>query len=293
MIYTIIPVFNRGHHIKTCLTQLRSQICSIPQTVIVVDDGSTDGTSEMIRDLFPETVLIEGQGDWYWTGSVYQGVERALALSESEDDYFFVLNDDLEFDVDLLQRLYDFIQKNPRSIVQALGSWTDHREIVHYAGVKINRWTARRTELCAGERIDSFPPEHVVKVDALTGRGVLFPCQVFKEVGNYDRRIVHRGDPELTQRALKAGWNLLVYFGAIVYSVPVVGNGNINERKTYRLSDMREYYLGVLSSAHIPTLWRNSCSYTYSRFQAVVFFSFHLAGMTWNYLKRLRILNRR
>ena len=133
-IFTVVPVFNRIHYAESCLEQLRAQVCELPQTVIVVDDGSSDGTAEMIRSKFPDTVLIEGKGDWYWTGSVYQGVEKALQLSESDNDYVFMLNDDLEFGPDLLQRLVDFLKTHPRSIVQALGSWADRRDEIHFAG---------------------------------------------------------------------------------------------------------------------------------------------------------------
>ena len=292
MVYVVIPVFNRKHYTQKCLELLMSQTFS-SMHVIVVDDGSSDGTSEMIRENFPEVEVIRGTGDWYWTGSAYQGVERALELSASDDDYIFMLNDDLEFASDLLERLIDYIRTKPRSIVQALGSWTDNRNVIHYAGRRLNWWTAKGSGPHEGELCSDFSEEHVEIADTLTGRGVLFPIQVFKEVGNYDRRIIHRGDPELSRRAAKAGWDLLIYFGAVVYSYPRVGQGNINERDHYSLRDLREYFFGVLSQAHIKTTWRNARSYTNSFFQAVVFFSCHLARLSWHYLKRLRIINGR
>ncbi len=288
-IFTVVPTFNRIQFTISCLEQLQVQACSIPQTVILVDDGSSDGTVEMIRSRFPEIVLIEGQGDWYWTGSVYQGVERALELSESDEDFVFILNDDLDFDSDLLQKLTGFLEINTHSIVQALGSWVDRRNDIQFAGVSYNGWTAKRKENLIDRQINSFDKGYAVESDSLTGRGVFFPIRVFKDVGNYDRRIIHRGDPEMTHRALKAGWKLFVYFDAVVYNHPVEGKGNINERKTYCLGDVREYFWGVLSSSHIPTLWRNSRTYTRSWLQWGVCFSFMLARHTWNFMKRFRL----
>lgn len=288
MIYVVIPVFNRKHYTEACLECLAEQR-GVELHVLVVDDGSSDGTSEMIQSRFPYVEIIRGSGDWYWTGSAYQGVERAMQLSESDDDFVLMLNDDLEFDPDLVCRMFDFSMHHPRTVVQAMGSWSDRKDTIQFAGRKINWWTAKGTFVHEGKKCDAFATDHVEPSDTLTGRGVLFPIRVFKEVGNYDRRIVHRGDPELTRRAAKAGWELLVYFGAVVYSYPVEGKGNINERAKFRMVDFREYFFGNLSSAHIPTMWRNARTYTHSGFQASVFFGCHMLRMLWHFAVRLRI----
>jgi len=286
MVYIIIPVFNRINLTKNCLLLLAKQTISNIH-IIVIDDGSKDKTSQMVQNEFPEAELIQGSGNWYWTGSVYKGVERALKLSSSDKDYILMLNDDLEFSPNLIQNLINFSTKHPKSIVQALGSWTNQPKIIQYAGMKINWWTAKGFFPYEGALRQDFSPTHFESSDTLTGRGVLFPIQVFRQVGNYDRRIIHRGDPELTRRAAKAGWNLFVYFGAVVFSVPVKGKGNINEQKCYHLANLKEYYFGSLSSSHIPTLWRNSCSYTHSKIQAFIFFSCTLARHSVHFIKNL------
>ncbi len=289
-IYTIVPVFNRIHFTEPCLEQLKAQVCELPQTIIVVDDGSSDGTSGMIRSRFPDVELIEGVGDWYWTGSIYQGVAKALDLSDSDEDYVFVLNDDLTFGSDLLQKLVERAHENPRSIMQALGSWTNRRDEIHFAGFKINRWNGRHDEPHVGEKLSSFPDDYLFEVDSLTGRGVLFPIAVFREVGNYDLRIPHRGDLELPCRAANAGWKLLIYFGAVVYSYPNNRASNINEQDVYRLRDIPDYFFGILSSSHIPSLWWYSNTLGRSWFNRVVVFTCILIRHTGHFFKRLRSL---
>lgn len=286
-VFAVTPVHNRRHHTERCLELLEKQSYSNIK-VLVIDDGSNDGTSEMIVSRFPYVELIGGTGNWFWNGSMRNGIERVLELSESDSDYVFVLNDDLEFGKDLIKSLVKFIKTQPRSIVQAVGSWSDNRNVIQYAGREVNWWTAKSRLLHKGEKLNMFEKNHTVRSDTLTGRGVLFPIRVFKEVGNYDPRITHRGDPELPRRAAKAGWGLLVYFGAVVYSYPVRANGNINEQESYRLKDFPKYYCDVRSSAHLPTIWRLSRSGTHSFFQAVVFFccrvlclSFHLLRYFW------------
>ena len=67
MIFVVIPVFNRIDYTKSCLQYLEQQTFPDIQP-IVVDDGSTDRTSEIIRAEFPSVKLVQGSGDWYWTG---------------------------------------------------------------------------------------------------------------------------------------------------------------------------------------------------------------------------------
>ena len=61
MIHIVIPVYNRRDITRNCLLSLREQTHTDFQ-VVVIDDGSTDGTSEMIQKEFPEVVLLMGDG---------------------------------------------------------------------------------------------------------------------------------------------------------------------------------------------------------------------------------------
>ena len=52
----VIPTYNRVDLLRDCLEHLARQ--DEPHRVIVVDNGSSDGTVEMVRERFPETLLI-------------------------------------------------------------------------------------------------------------------------------------------------------------------------------------------------------------------------------------------
>ncbi len=78
----MIPVHNRKKLTRECLASLQNQDTK-HFTVIVVDDGSTDGTSEMIRAEFPDTILLQGDGGLWWVGSINKGIRYALIRSQS------------------------------------------------------------------------------------------------------------------------------------------------------------------------------------------------------------------
>src|SRR5918997_5629533 len=93
-IYVIVPVFNRRSYTERFLYCMREQTFTNFE-VIVVDDGSTDGTSEIITEHFKEVSLLRGDGTLWWTGAINVGIRHALTRA-SDSDAVLVINDDLE-----------------------------------------------------------------------------------------------------------------------------------------------------------------------------------------------------
>ena len=89
--HIVIPVHNRRETTLACLGLLRAQGVTRWARPVVVDDGSTDGTSSAVRELFPEAEVLSGGGDLYWTGATALGMQKAMANSA---DFVFWLNDD-------------------------------------------------------------------------------------------------------------------------------------------------------------------------------------------------------
>src|SRR5258705_1835881 len=89
-IYIIIPVHNRKEFTRNCLYSLERQTRPCHQ-IIVVDDGSTDGTSEMLAKEFPGVIVLSGDGSLFWTAAINLGVRLALTLGA---EYVLTLNND-------------------------------------------------------------------------------------------------------------------------------------------------------------------------------------------------------
>src|SRR5687767_7398286 len=114
----VIPVHNRRDTTLQALRSLeRIDRSGLDVRIFVVDDGSTDGTSDSIRVLFPEVTLVEGDGSLHYAAGTNRGVEAALGW---EPDYIVTMNDDAVFHEQFLQRLILTAQSHPRSIVGAL-----------------------------------------------------------------------------------------------------------------------------------------------------------------------------
>ena len=96
MIYVVIAVKNRLPFTRRCLADLSAQH-GVDVTTIVVDDGSTDGTLDMLARDFPSTVVLRGDGDLWWTAATNLGVAWALKRA-TDADYVLTLNNDTSFD---------------------------------------------------------------------------------------------------------------------------------------------------------------------------------------------------
>jgi GT2 family glycosyltransferase len=284
-VWVCIAVFNRIHYTRKCLELLLSQTYPNVRTV-VVDDGSTDGTSDMIVSEHPEVVLLRGDGSLYWTGAMHLGMAHIIARSAA-NDYALLLNDDLIFAPDLVEKLLGKSKLHPRSLIQAMESCVDDPDLIWQGGVKINWWTAKHRLLNYHRRISEFPSGYFEKSDYLTARGVLAPMEVFRVIGNYDLSYKQNGDPEFTRRAAKNGFDLIVAYDVLVLSYEK--GKNLNEAESYSLSDLKRYYFGILSSFRLSTRWKQATSMTNSGVQALVFFAFDLARITGHFFKRLKM----
>ena len=82
---------------------------------IVVVDGSTDGTVEMLNTEFADFFVVLGDGNWWWTKSINKGVEQARNL---EMDHVLFMNDDNILQTDYLEKLLDAKSKlSPNAVL--------------------------------------------------------------------------------------------------------------------------------------------------------------------------------
>ena len=72
-VFCIIPTFNRKESIKDCIDQLLRQTYKNTE-IIVVNDGSVDGTTKYLKSLDKEEIhVINGDGNFWWGKSINEG----------------------------------------------------------------------------------------------------------------------------------------------------------------------------------------------------------------------------
>ena len=92
----VTPVHNRREETLQCLRSIkRSDSTGLQIHIIVVDDGSTDGTAEAIAKDFSDVQIAAGDGELWYTAGTNRGIEAAL---KHDPDYILAINNDQIFD---------------------------------------------------------------------------------------------------------------------------------------------------------------------------------------------------
>src|SRR5271170_2583843 len=245
-VYAVLPVFNRKGLLKRFLDCMRRQTFR-DFTIIVVDDGSTDGTSSLLRDEYGEVQLLIGDGNLWWTGGINCGIRHALTQA-GENDAILVINDDVEVDANYLQSLFDSWQQMPNTLIGSVVVDINTPDKIGDGGRLVNWWTAKMRMLNSEKELADFGDNYYVDVSMLTGWGTLVPIKVFREVGLYDEKHFQQcGDPELTVRAKNRGYRLVVSYDAII-KVHTDQTASVNVSDRYSLKDLKTYFFGVRSN---------------------------------------------
>lgn len=232
----VIPVHNRR---ETTLQGLRS-LSRIDKTglqlrIIVVDDGSTDGTSEMIRTEFPDVMLIAGTGNLHYAAGTNRGIESSLAW---DPDYVVLMNDDSVFHEQFLQRMIATADSNPHSVIGALLLvWNEPHKVFQVG----QTWHTAKGGWVIPDELTAFSvPQEPFAVECLVGNCVLVPTEAIRECGVLDEiRFPHGwGDAQYMMRLRKAGWNLLVDPKAFVWCEPNTYPAPLHSLKFTKIIDI-------------------------------------------------------
>ena len=213
----IAAVRNRREITLQCLRSLaRVDTTGLRLEKIIVDDGSTDGTADAVRQTFPEVKLIRGDGELWCSGAINLGVEAAL---KGNPEYILVVNDDTVFDARFLKEMIATAEANPRSVVGSLLLSWDQPHRVFQVGPRWDTWHGGWRHYF--DQTVWTMPKREFEVELIVGNCTLFPAAAFREEGLFATRwLPHYGDAEFTPRLRRRGWKLLIQPSARVFNQP-------------------------------------------------------------------------
>jgi GT2 family glycosyltransferase len=233
--YAITVNWNRAEDTVQCV---RSIVEGNPGVgVVVVDNGSTDGSKDVLRLSFPDIELIENQENLGYTRGANQGVRRAL---ERGATHVLMINNDAVAGRGMVSGLMEALECHPRVGIVGPKIFYSGTDVIWFDGGNYYGWLGVSTHPRMDRHDDGRDRER--QVDFITGCVMLVKAEVFADVGLFDEDfIIYMEDLDLCLRARDQGYES--------WSVPKVTAEHQVSLSTgiagsNRMTSFRSYYYG-------------------------------------------------
>lgn len=249
-IAVVVPNWNGRKIILPCLKSLESQTQN--SDVIVVDNGSTDGSAEIIRQNFPSVVLIELDKNYGFAGGVNAALRRVL---NNNYQYVALLNNDAVADKEWVGQLKLALDKHPQvgivasKILDAKGNKIDGTgDMYSIWGTPFPRG---RGETDNGQ-YDAFDKR---KVLAASGGACMYRVALLRKIGLFDERyFAYYEDVDISLRAQLAGWGVRYNPYAVVWHKGQATSGKIKDFQHYHM--LKNYFYLYVKNMPGVLFWK-------------------------------------
>ncbi len=213
----VIPNYNGAKYLEGCLSALEAER-QCPRTpafeILVVDDGSSDGSALALTERFPDvkTIFLEKNAGFCHAVNV--------GIRESDAPYVILLNNDTKVRPGFVRHLYLAIQKSPKifSVSAKMLLW-DNPELLDGAG---DGYCALGWAYARGKGEPASRYDRPAKVFSACGGAAIYRRSILEEIGLFDEsHFAYLEDLDIGYRArIRGYWNLyepqarVVHFGS-------------------------------------------------------------------------------
>lgn len=230
----IILNWNGEKMLAEYLPQVISATDDTIADVIVADNGSDDGSLELLERSFPGVIVVKLDRNYGFA----EGYNRAIAATDYR--YTVLLNSDVAPATGWLNPLYDYMEAHPDvgACQPKIRSYVDHKSF-EYAGACGGFLDRNGYPYCCGRIFDTVERDSgqydmVIPVFWASGAALMVRSELYVKVGGLDKDFfAHMEEIDLCWRIKLAGYAVVVIPQSVVFHL---GGGTLpasNPRKTY------------------------------------------------------------
>ncbi|MFD4705097.1 glycosyltransferase family 2 protein [Gottfriedia sp. NPDC058432] len=204
----LIPIYNGVNETIRCLNSVfKSTYTNVD--VVIIDDGSTDNSQEIIHQRFKMVKFIEGDGNLWWSGGMNEGIRYVLE-NYNKDDIVILLNNDNIIKPDMIENLMKSVKKHPNSVIcsKVFIDGVDNQILFAGGYASIGR---AGLYIKGYYEMDNDAFNKVAEVNWCGGMGVAIPINIIKNVGLFDNKNFPQyfGDADYMYRVRKKGYKII------------------------------------------------------------------------------------
>jgi GT2 family glycosyltransferase len=224
----IVPNWNGEDSLKACLDSLQTQ--SLKARIIVVDNGSEDGSAALVQEQYPDIELIQNLRNEGYAGGVNAGFRRAIELAA---EYAAPFNNDAVADTDWLKKLVEHLDKHPRIGIAACKLLTADGKQLDSTGDYYTVWGLPYPRGRGESGIGAYDSE--TDIFAASGGASLYRLSMLEQIGLFDERFfAYYEDVDLSFRAQLAGWKISYVPVSVAYHEIGGTSGRMRGFTTYQ-----------------------------------------------------------
>ena len=241
----VIPNYNGKHFLKDCLESVFAQTIE-DQEVIVVDNGSTDGSLEYLKT-FPLVRVIALDKNYGFCHAVNEGIKAA------DSEYVILLNNDTEVDKDFAKELLAAIRSDDQifSCSSKMVQFHD-RSLMDDAG---DYYCALGWAFGRGKGGSADHYTKPADIFASCAGAAIYRKKMFESLGYFDEHhFAYLEDIDVGYRARIAGYRNVYAPKAVVYHVGSGFSGSVHNAFKVKISSRNNVYLAYKNMPFLQIL---------------------------------------
>jgi GT2 family glycosyltransferase len=202
----VILVYNNYEDTGECLNSLE-KITYSNYEVILIDNGSTDGSVEKLKEEYPHHTFIFNKENLGFAGGVNTGIQHAI---KQKADYVLLLGNDAIVDKGFLEPLVTEAENNPNTaIVGSKVYYYDRPNTINFAGGKVNLWRGGTLHIGSGEN-DTGQYEQLRREEYQDGCAMMIRASAIDKLGLFDTAFfLYYEEVDFCCRARQAGYEVM------------------------------------------------------------------------------------